>query len=148
LLALLALTAAVSGSAGILASHGTKASADPPPAATLAALASAAYAVAAGNGDAHAVQGQVVASTRREANLEASGADLPDTSSVYVVSLHGRFTAVGPRPLEATAPQGPVLTLVFDRTTLEVVDLTISQHAPVLSKLGTVVALPPQASAG
>jgi hypothetical protein len=107
----------------------------PPDPKLLGSLRSLVGHVALVYGESHPTGGQVVASTRRAANLVANGAEITTNPDVYVVEVRGHFTAQ--RAAFGVRPQGSVLTLVVDPTTLSVLDLTISKAAPDLRQLGT-----------
>jgi hypothetical protein len=124
---------------GHLAGRGSRAVQDPT---LLAAISHVAHEAAAAQGEPVPGNGLVVASTRDAANDVANGANLPDSSDVYVVTLHGNFRATHAGPFGAPPNRGRVLTLVLRASDLVVVDLTIANAAPDLGRLGPATALP------
>lgn len=80
-----------------------------------------------------------VASTRHQAVFALSADDVPGPGSVYAIVMRGQFIDENaPRPPEASAPTGPVLTMVIDAGTGELTDFGIGNQVPDLSGLGTV----------
>lgn len=88
-------------------------------------------------------QSSAVLTTRQQANAVASGAIVSSDQPVYLVQLHGQFTA-----LHASVPQGhqlPVghyLTFTMDADTGAVLDWGLSENTSNLAALGPVVSLP------
>jgi len=70
-----------------------------------------------------------------------SGAVINDHAPVYVVRMTGGpFTAPN-HPPNAPAPQGNVLTVTFNATTMRVTDIGIDPEAPDLTPIGQVTDL-------
>ncbi len=112
----------------------------PPSPALLASIKTLAFHIAAISGEPSPTNAVIVPSTRIAANEVANGAELTDDSPVYVVSMQGHFTALD-APYGQKPPTGTVLTLTINPTTMEVLDVTISQTVPDLGKLGPVQSL-------
>lgn len=140
-LAALALTA---GCASTTSSTSTHAGA--PSSKTLADLTRLAEQAASSQGGA-ARSAVAVRSTRRAANL-AMGGDVvatdPDESVWAIVVVTKAPVVCGgcSIPAYAKAPQGTVITLVADTTSLAIVDTGLGDQVPNLAPLGPPVSLP------
>ncbi len=68
-----------------------------------------------------------------------SGDIVGDHSPVYVIELTGGPFTAGSSPPGVSAPQGRVLTLTVDAQSYHVMDVGITNDAPDLSQIGSVV---------
>ncbi|MCL4291101.1 MAG: hypothetical protein KJ051_12615 [Thermoleophilia bacterium] len=94
---------------------------------------------AAANGDSQPTNGVVVATTRKAINeLVGPGTVVDSDQDVHVAVVDGEFTAHGVGPPGADEPTGPVLFVVYDATTGEVVDWGLLLARPDVSRLGEV----------
>jgi hypothetical protein len=106
-----------------------------PPAATpaqLVRLGTIASSVAAGNGDSHPVNAQVVSSTEQLV-LGLIGEQSPTNQDVFVVTLHGNFTdrnARGAAGASAPPPTGHVITLVLNQSDFSTADFFLGNGLP------------------
>jgi hypothetical protein len=111
-----------------------------PSGAVLSQLKALATNITAQYGDNAPSGGQVTVATRQAANEVANGAEIIDSTPVYVVAVQGHFTSPRGGPF-GVAPQGTVMTLVIDSATFDPLDLTLSQTTPNLGQLGPVEGL-------
>jgi hypothetical protein len=133
-----AISVGVASSAlGSSSRHSGKTAIPLPSGAVLDQLKTLSFKIAAEYGEGAPTGGQVTVSTRQPANEVTNGAEIADTTPVYVVSLQGHFTSPRGGPF-GVAPQGSVMTLVIDSTTFNPLDLTLSKMAPNLAQLGPV----------
>ena len=129
--------------AGVLSSRstgGSRALPAAPTAAQLTALRSTIMRFAAANGENNPSDGQLYRTTRQAAlDVTDKGASIANDSPVYVVVIHGAFTAYGASPPKKFGglPTGHVLTIVVDPNTDDIKDYTLSQGALDLSSLGS-----------
>ena len=68
-----------------------------------------------------------------------SGAIVNDHGPVYVIAITGGPFTARSSPSGVSAPQGDVLTLTVDARTFQVTDTGITNDAPDLSLIGSVV---------
>lgn len=139
--ALLIVVALVAAGLGL--ARGTRSHVVPPPsAAKLVELGTKAMSVAAGNGDSRPTGGTVVATTRKAINRLNGGSEVNTDEDVYVVTLHGNFTAYGASVPSGALPTGHLLVLVFDAKTSEVADFMLGDYPIDATKLGEPTPLP------
>jgi hypothetical protein len=83
---------------------------------------------------------QVVSTKRKAANdVALSGAKVDSDEDVHVIQMRGNFTGhMTSRPKGHKAPTGKVLTMVYNATTGELTDWSLSPDARDLAKLGSV----------
>lgn len=94
---------------------------------------------AAGMGDPNPTSIEHVESTRQQGVFALSGDTVSTNPDVYAIVMRGQFVANNaPRASEATAPSGPVLTLVINATTGALTDFGVQNQVPDLSSLGPV----------
>ena len=116
--------------------------------AALARLTTIARAIANANGDLHATDAIAVATTHASALRVATPGDatpsVPAGMPVYLVTMRGRFTALGSSPpAGAPLPRGTFLAVVVDAATFEVTDWGLGARASKvqLASLGRVYPL-------
>jgi hypothetical protein len=68
-----------------------------------------------------------------------SGAIVNDHAPVYVIEITGGPFSARSSPPGVPAPQGDVLTLTVDATTFRVLDAGITNDAPDLTQIGSVI---------
>jgi hypothetical protein len=68
-----------------------------------------------------------------------SGSIVNDHAPVYVIEITGGPFTAGSSPPGVPAPQGNVLTLTVDAQTYRVMDVGITNDAPDLTQIGSVV---------
>ena len=86
--------------------------------------------------------GQAVLTTRQQAATVTAGDMVNSDQGVYLVQLHGQFTAVDASvPPGQVAPTGQYLTFAVDSLTGDVLDWTVGNHYSDLAALGPVAAL-------
>lgn len=117
-----------------------------PSAATVAKLSQLARTAAAANGEARSAD--AVLTTYLVAERAVLGGsrsyDVPDDTPVWVIQIEGTFTcAACPRPPQARAPSGNVITLIVDATTFRSHDFSMGGPVQDLRALGRVVRLWP-----
>jgi hypothetical protein len=94
-------------------------------------------------GDAHPTGISTVSSTRgRALSVMSPGetvAGVPGSVAVHVIAMHGQFIddAASP-PSGQGAPKGTWLTVSIDASTGEVLDLSLTNQRPALTRLGKV----------
>jgi hypothetical protein len=116
--------------------------------ATLTDIAAFAQHAAAVDGDSHPVGIQAVRTTEDAAMrlMYPGEASVPgatvDTSPVYLVTMHGRFTAYNAPYGIGKPPRGSVYTFTVSAATGQIRDINLSDRAPELQKAGAVVRLP------
>ena len=85
---------------------------------------------------------RIYATTRRTANVAASGAGADTDQPVYLIVLHGDFTAVGaPGPTNGPDPTGR-MRIVWDPTTKMVTDFGIGPNQPDTAEPGGIPSRP------
>jgi hypothetical protein len=68
-----------------------------------------------------------------------SGDEVEGNTNVDAIIMHGSFVANhAPRPSEAAAPSGTVLTLVINATTGELTDFGLQNTEPNIAAFGPV----------
>lgn len=134
-----ALVAALSA-VGVAISSSSQTDGPVPDPLAVTELRTAVTEVASANGEKAPADGRVVLTTRKAATAAIGGGDLPYEDPVYAVVVEGTFTG-SHYPPGAKPPTGKYLTVTFDTTTLEARDLMLTQTAPSIDQLGTVVPL-------
>jgi len=105
----------------------------PVPVSAMARLTAVAGRAAEANGDASPQWMTAVLTTHAKALTSATPGDIvpgTDGGRVYLVTMHGHFTAYGSSPPPGAAlPTGEYLSIVVDAATFQVLDFGLS-HAP------------------
>jgi hypothetical protein len=105
----------------------------------IAQLRESAREFAAGMGDSTPSSIEYVTGNRKQVVLALSGDEVEGDTNVDAIIMHGSFVANhAPRPSEAVAPSGTVLTLVINATTGELTDFGLQNTEPNIAALGPV----------
>jgi hypothetical protein len=108
----------------------------------LAQLRAIAHDVASRNGDSSPSDGVVFSVSRIRAMDATHGGSVDSDQPVFVVRLHGKFTAYDARvPPGQDFPHGHVMIIVVDATTRQVTDWSVGDVEPNDSALGVSEAL-------
>jgi hypothetical protein len=115
-------------------------SADAAPKLTEVQITQEALNLAAGMGDASPTSIEHVEGTREQLVSALSGDEVRAASEdVYAIVIRGQFVdSNAPRPSDAAAPSGSVLTVFIDATTGALTDFGIQNQVPDLTSLGPV----------
>ncbi len=131
----LAVAIALSAFITLSRSPASGTSAAPLPSATASRLTSAALRIARGSGDPRPLSVLVVRTSHAQALRVATPGDTVAgdlRKPVYLVVMRGDFTYTGPQLGGARPPTGSYLAVTLDPSTLKVLDLGLSRHAPVI----------------
>jgi hypothetical protein len=105
----------------------------------IAQLRESAREFAAGMGDSTPSSIEYVTGNRKQVVLALSGDEVEGNTNVDAIIMHGSFVANhAPRPSEAAAPSGTVLTLVINATTGELTDFGLQNTEPNIAAFGPV----------
>jgi hypothetical protein len=105
----------------------------------IAQLRESAREFAAGMGDSTPSSIEYVTGNRKPVVLALSGDEVEGNANVDAIIMHGSFVANhAPRPSEAAAPSGTVLTLVINATTGEITDFGLQNTEPNIAAFGPV----------
>lgn len=111
-----------------------------PPADALNEIRRVAIAIAKENHESAPHSGRLVRTTRKAAVALGGGAVF-DEQDAYAVVVRGRFTVDRSAHRSVPPLSASVLMIVFDSSTLQVLDLSFRQTEPDLTRLGDVVPL-------
>jgi hypothetical protein len=105
----------------------------------VAQLRESAREFATGMGDSTPSSMEYVTGNHKQVVLALSGDEVEGNTNVDAIIMHGSFVANhAPRPSEAAAPSGTVLTLVINATTGELTDFGLQNTEPNIAAFGPV----------